>query len=104
MYSVGCVEVKSVDHKFGPSYEGQFFNFYRADVNSILGAPLPESSTYMIDQFRNGQRIREKQEVALFNYPNGGSIGDGHGRYNPYSVAAPEQWNTGDYFCFDIGI
>jgi len=93
-----------VDHKKGPSYEGQYFNFYVADVNSVLGTPLPDSSTYMIEQFRNGQRIREKQEVLLWNTPHGGSIGDGVGRYRPYSAAAPEQWNTGDYFCFDIGI
>ena len=54
----------------------------------------------MIDQFRNGQRIRVKQSVILWNVANGGSIGDGHGR----KTNEEKQWNKGDYLCFHIGI
>ena len=36
----------------------------------------------------------------LWNTPNGGSVGDGHGRYDGITLAAiPGQWKVGDYFC-----
>ena len=93
-----------MDHKKGPSFEGQYFNFYVADANSALGSQFPKGSTYMIDQFRSGQRIQEKQEVILFVGSNGGKIGDAHGRYNRNNLKPePAQWNIGDYFCFDLG-
>ena len=36
----------------------------------------------------------------LWNTPNGGSVGEGHGRYDGFTLAAaPGQWKVGDYFC-----
>ena len=94
-----------MDHTKGPSFEGQYFNFYVADANSALGYQFPNGGTYMIEQFRNGQISQEKQEIILWTSSNGGSIGDGHGRYNENTLTrAPAQWNTGDYFCFYLGI
>merc|ERR1739848_768905 len=95
----GCVEVKSVDHN--SQNDGRYFNFLNAEVNSVLGEEFGYADTYIIDQYRNGQRFQEHEEVILWNIPNGGSSGDGHGRYNANGLTAEDgQWQIGDQFCF----
>ena len=102
LYIGNCVEVKSVDHK-NIKKVGQYFTFWQADVNAILGS-YDHGSTYMIDQYRNNYKILEGSEVKIWTKDNTGSIGDGHGRYNPGTTSSPGQWKTGDYFCFPTGI
>ena len=59
-------------------------------------------NTYTIDQHKKGTLFVVAQEVILWNIPKGGSVGNGHGRYNGNTLAySPGQWETGDYFCFD---
>ena len=97
------MKVKSVDHTSGSV--GTYFNFYQADINAVLGGQYADESTSMIYQYRNGSRIQSKHEVKLWTSANGGTIGDGHGRYNGNMLTdAAGQWETGDYFCFDISI
>ena len=94
-----------MDHKKGPGKDGQYFNFNKADVIAIVGGQYPQSSTYMISQYRSGKILHDHQQVILWTTPNGGSVGDAHGRYNSHRLApSPKQWKTGDSFCFDLGI
>ena len=93
-----------MDHKSGSGFDGQYFNFNKADVIAILGGQYSQSSTYIISQYRNGKILQDQQQVILWSTPNGGSVGDAHGRYNKHTLApSPKQWKTGDYFCFDLG-
>ena len=98
---LGCVEVKSVDHKDG--VVGRYFNFLQSDVNAVLGS-YGHGSIHSIDQYRDGTKIVDDGQVKLWTTVNGGTIGDGHGRYNPISNALAGQWKIGDRFCFKPGI
>ena len=76
-------------------------NFYTSDVDVVLGSNWATDTTYKIDQHRKGVLVVANQEVILWKHTNGGSVGNGHGRYNSNTLAAsPGQWETGDYFCF----
>ena len=90
--------VQSIDHS--SKRIGQYFNFFVSDVDTYLGNNWATGTTKKIDQYRNGVRIVEAQGVVLWNTPNGGTVGDGHGRYDTNTLgAAPGQWKNGDYFC-----
>merc|ERR1712018_1107625 len=55
-------------------------------------------------QRRNGEIVVAAQEVKLWKTANGGSVGNGHGRYNGNTLApSPGQWKAGDSFCFTTG-
>jgi len=87
MYSV---EITSVDHKFGSSYLGQYFNFNRQAVSGLsVGATLKFKAF--------NPRTGDYGEVVVWGTPNGGSTGNAHGRFNNGPLAAkPGQWKTGD--------
>jgi len=86
------VPVLSVDHTFGASYDGQYFNFNVAAVTAALGRALVNNEVLEI----TNTRTQDEREAVLWTAANGGSIGDGHGRWN--SGAAPGQWVVGDSF------
>ena len=77
-----------------------YFNFFVSDVDEYLEKNWATGTTKKVDQYRDGVRIVEAQVVVLWNSPNGGSVGDGHGRYDTSTLApAAGQWEKGDYFC-----
>ncbi len=92
-----------MDHtQHGANREGQYFTFWQSDANAILGS-YADSSTYVIDQYRNGAKIAGDSNVIL-KTSSCGSIGDGCGRLDPAPSSLPGQWKIGDYFCFPSGI
>ena len=75
-------------------------------MNVALGGYVIHRNTYVIDQYRDGTKIVDNSQVQLWTTVSGGTIGDGHGRYNSKSnpLIRDGQWQSGDQFCFDTGI
>jgi len=90
--SVGQLTVLSNDHSNGAA--GMYFNFDVGVATAVLGA-APDANTFTITQYRDGTAI--KTALAIFwSGANGGSVGDGHGRWHPYDEAQAGQWEVGD--------
>uniref|UniRef100_A0A7M5XM47 EGF-like domain-containing protein n=1 Tax=Clytia hemisphaerica TaxID=252671 RepID=A0A7M5XM47_9CNID len=84
------ISILSVDHAFGPSHTGQYFNFDRQHVHNLGAGQTLKFLAYNLRTSKIG-------EVVVWGNSNGGSIGDSHGRFNSKKVApAPGQWKTGD--------
>ena len=87
----GVVKALSVDHSTGA--QGQYFNFDNAAVDKIIcnqtwgGTRVP---------IRNNSTGKVSTAI-LWRKPNGGSLGDGHGRWDDGSAAA-NQWRAGQTF------
>lgn len=94
-----CIKVQSNDHKWAK--DGQYFNFFKSDFDSIPGG-VAHGSVELANHKRNGRIIRENQPVKIWKNNGGGSVGDGHGRYEPYSEAGPGQWQRDDEVCILI--
>jgi len=98
-----CFEVQSNDHK---DYDDKlYFNFYVSDMNGYFGNNWdPSTGVYVsVDQYRDGERIRESQSVVMWNSSNSNpSVGDGHGRVDPYNATALA-FETGDFLCLFPG-
>ena len=64
----------------------------------------PSTGVYVsVDQYRDGERIRESQSVVMWNSSNSNpSVGDGHGRVDPYNATALA-FETGDFLCLFPG-
>jgi aspartate 1-decarboxylase len=84
----GEFTVLSNDHASG--LIGQYFNFSVDVVNAVLGRSLVDGEELKVENRRTGQTGL----AVLWTRANGGSIGDGHGRW--VSGAAPGQWEVGD--------
>jgi len=84
--------ITSVDHAFGPSYYGYYFNFWNSEIDALLGRTNWSGETFYVINSRTKYRGR----VVIWRGANGGSIGDGHGRFdgdpNPYGYL----WSPGD--------
>ena len=84
------ISILSVDHSFGASHTGQYFNFNRKNVNNLGAGQTLKFLAYNLRTGKIG-------EVIVWGQKNGGSVGDSHGRFNYKKVApAPGQWQTGD--------
>ena len=71
-----------------------------SDVDAYLGQDWATGSTMMVDHYRDGARVAVDQGVVLWNTANGGTLGDGHGRYASFTLPpSAGQWKVGDYFC-----
>jgi len=74
--------ITSVDHSSGTI--GVYFNYWNSAVDAILGRINWDNEIHYLINSRTGYKGR----VVLWRGPNGGSIGDGHGRFdsdpNPY--------------------
>ncbi|AZZ98101.1 hypothetical protein [Pseudoalteromonas sp. R3] len=81
------VEILSVDHSSGT--KGQYFNFDVHVIDDALGHPNWHDKVFLILD-TNTQKL---DRAILWRSKNGGSIGDGHGRWN--SGASPNQWSAG---------
>ena len=86
---IGTFEVLSVDHAQGNI--GKYFNFNIIEVDGILGNPDWDGINIQIRNDETGQ----VSEAILWRASNGGSVGDGHGRWDD-GTAAPWQWRAGD--------
>ena len=95
--------MQSNDHK---DYDDKlYFNFYVSDMNGYFGNNWdPSTGVYVsVDQYRDGERIRESQSVVMWNSSNSNpSVGDGHGRVDPYNATALA-FETGDFLCLFPG-
>ena len=85
--------VLSIDHNSG--INGKYFNFDIEIVNNILGNTF-ETGNYMIFN----KRTKSIRLTRMWSYENGGSNGDGHGRYHPLSIAQQGDWQQNDILHF----
>ena len=85
----GVFDVKSVDHAQGNI--GKYFNFNVDEVDVILGHTGWSGITVQVRNDRTGR----VSKVVLWRSNNGGSVGNGHGRWDD-GTAAPGQWMVGD--------
>ena len=81
------MKVLSVDHRSGDM--GRYFNFIRV---SIPGLEVDGTLWLKAKNKRTGFL----SEIQVWGKPNGGSVGDAHGRWSVYEQSAPGQWKTGD--------
>lgn len=88
----GCqgITVLSVDHSSGPP--GKYFNFDADDAMALLGRDVENEERFTFQCDRTGQT----SAVMVWNYKNGGSSGDRHGRKNPMDSSAAGDWQIGD--------
>ena len=68
---------------------GKYFDFMPSDLSAILGNHI-YGSTYDVLQWRAGAIIQAAATVMIW---------DDFGRYNPHSVSAAGDWESGDKFC-----
>ncbi len=84
------IEVLSNDHSSGKT--GQYFNFDVAEVDKAVGHDQWARRVFTIRQARTGK----SSAAVLWRNANGGSQGDGHGRW--VDGPAPGQWKAGETF------
>ena len=84
------INVLSNNHSSGRNY---YFNFNVSDVEAAIGRTLQQGENLIVKNIRTG-----RMDAAVFwNTPNGGSIGNGHGRW---SSGSKELWKVGDVIEF----
>ena len=72
-------------------------------MNGYFGNNWNTGVYVSVDQYRDGVRIRDSQSVVMWNSSNSNpSVGDGHGRVDPYNASA-FAFETGDYLCLFPG-
>ena len=86
--------VLSVDHKFGVI--GKYFNFDVSLVDAVLGRTDWNNEIFAT----YNDRTEQIHQVIIWNYSNGGSIGDGHGRKHPMESAYAGDYGVGDNISF----
>ena len=90
--SYSSFRVLSNNHSSGQI--GTYFNFDVEAASTALGRDLVHDERLLIKNLRTDQT----GTAVLWTSPNGGSVGNGHGRWD--SGAAPGQWQTGDTVIF----
>lgn len=85
-------EVFSVDHRSGRI--GAYFNFSIAQAHSVLGRPLVHNERLNLSNARTG----EERLAVVWTRANGGSKGDGHGRWD--ASYSDGDWRVGDLLAF----
>lgn len=85
------IDVLSVDHANG--IPGMYFNFDVASAGDVLGRPLTNDE--VLWAMKEGSDTW--RQVVMWTNPNGGSVGDGHGRLDPYGSAGSGDWSEGDH-------
>ena len=82
------IPILSSDHKSGRM--GVYFNFDRKEIKG-----LKHKQTLRFFAFNT--RTNQAGRVVVWGNPNGGSIGDAHGRFDNNPVAPKnDQWKVGD--------
>jgi len=83
------IDVLSTDHRH--TNGGKYFNFDITALDAILGR-----TTWHGEKLKVGN----DKTVIVWRNPNGGSKGDAHGRYDPFSTAKDGDWAVGDQITF----
>lgn len=86
---VGQTSILSIDHSSGTV--GKYFNFDINDIDRIVGSTGWTNQTFLVKNHQTGII----SNAVIWRNPNGGSFGNGHGRWND-GTAASGQWKTGD--------
>ena len=87
----GSVNVLSIDHNGGN--DGAYFNFKISSLDSVLGTTGWDNKTFRVKQPRTGKIAN----AIFWRRANGGSIGDGHGRWDDGTASYTNiQWRVGD--------
>ncbi|MCG7866414.1 MAG: hypothetical protein JAY74_08555 [Candidatus Thiodiazotropha taylori] len=89
-HPLASIPILSVDHQ--SNRKGQFFNFDISNIDNIVGNQEWGNKRFVI---MHGS-TSEIATAILWRHSNGGSIGDGHGRW--LSEADKNQWKQGDNF------
>ena len=88
-YLIGSIKVLSTDH--ASKIPGQYFNFEIKELDRLIGNEDWSGTAISILSVRAGKLSKG----ILWRQANGGTKGDGHGRWDDGS-AAPGQWKVGD--------
>jgi len=94
-YDTDTFEVQSVDHSNLFS-DGRYFNFDISAIDTILGRSDWDSEIFTV----YNDRTQISLNVRIWRDNNGGSVGDGHGRREPYDDSSRSDWETGDLLTF----
>jgi len=85
------VVVSHIEHVWQGA-NGRYFYFHEDDWTRMNdGEEWHNGQRFRIDQYRDGERIRQNKWVVIWN--NGNGI---HGRYDPYGAAINGDWQPGD--------
>merc|ERR1719410_465519 len=84
------ITVLSIDHAHGNN-DGKYFNFAKESLDTILGR-----TNWDGDEFT----LFDGRFVTVWRSNNGGSVGDAHGRIEPYEAAQNGDWVVGDTLSF----
>ena len=87
-------EIVSNDHV--RRADGRYFNFYVEQAECVLGTSLVNDGNYNV--FYSGTNT--VRYVVMWTNSNGGSIGNGHGRIDPFSDGSSDDWDTGEFIAF----
>lgn len=86
------IPVLSNDHSSGRV--GVYFNFHAAAVDGFLERDNWTNEVFLIRQLRTGA----EGNAVLWRQPNGGSLGDSHGRWDPSPPFSGTEWVSGESF------
>ena len=85
--------VLSIEHSDVGAVDGAYFHFNISSVDKILGRTTWGGLSFHVKQTRTGKI----EKAVLWRSPNGGSVGDGHGRWDDGSASQSlSQWMVGD--------
>lgn len=87
LYAKGSFKVLSTNH--ASNIDGKYFNFSVDKVDRVIG-----NTSWHNKRFK-ALVNRKIGTVVLWRTRNGGG-GNGHGRWDPVSLAKPNQWRAGD--------
>jgi hypothetical protein len=82
----------SVDHASGAGNYGVYFNFWNSEVDAMVGNTSWSGSNFYVINTRTNYKGR----VILWRNPNGGTVGDGHGRFDGDPNPSGYKWEVGD--------
>ncbi len=88
LHAKGKFKVLSINH--ADNTIGKYFNFSVDTVDSIMNTTSWTNKTFRV---LGSGRVGN---VVLWRTKNGGGPGNGHGRWNPDSLAKPGQWRIND--------
>ena len=90
-----AVRVLSAHHSVG--LRDLYFDFAVQDMDLVLGtSSWGGSSGFVANLF--SVRLGTAVTVRLWRHSRGGSVGDGHGRLEPWAKLEPGGWQVGDEF------
>ena len=87
------VKVLSNNHASGTS--GKYFNFDVSTLDKVFGS-TKKDKVIKANVKRGNSIIHKNVDLQIWSNPNGGSKGNGHGRFHPIAKSRNGQWKLGD--------